>query len=590
MSGEPTDEDVIEYDIDRRQFVAMAGAITGSAALAGCAGGGGGDGTPAGGDGGTGSGSDGGDGGSGGKTVRLNVAISASPWNFDPALWTDTATSTIGGLIYDEVVGLTTEEKLVPELAESVPDPIDGGKAYEYTLREGLTFHNGDPVTAEDFKYSVDWIINPENNAPTKGQLPFVESTEIVGDRTLRLNLSESFATLNWWLTRGLEGIVPKGSRGSTKEGKGPSGLATNLTKDPSGMGTGPFKFVEWQSGSHVLLEKNENYWKEGQPKVDEIQFQFVGENSTRLAKLRSGDIQLTNKVPPKDFESLKSRPNITAKSVPGNTTEVLYLNMMDSGGNPMANVNNRRAVLFGIDAQEILDEVFYGQGVVQKGPWYPDSEWTSPKLKEMTLYDPDKARKELEKAGNPDGFSMDIIATKGSWFKDEAVIIQNQLAQIGIDVTVTTMDKSTLFNQVYGTTDWHAAMEDWGQSIPVATYWLDAGYADNNHNHNNWHHQADDLPDPYEPSGPPAPADAQGDYSNGHEWFVAKLREAQAEPDEQKQKEIVYRLEEYVTLNAIQIDIAYVNRLEAWRKSVEGYKVGTFVDEYRSTTVGQGD
>lgn len=571
-------DDWTEFDIDRRQFLAVASALTGTT-LAGC----------------TGSDSDDGSGDTQSDAkdtvdevkdaqgnVRLNVALSAEVWNFDPALWTDTATSTIGGLIYDEVVELTTDEQLTAGLAESVPEPTDGGRAFEFTLREGLTFHNGDDVTVEDFKYSVDWILNEENNSPIRSRFPFVTGTEVVGDRTLRMNLEQPFATLNWWLTRGLEGIVPKGSRGETKEGKGPSGLATDLTKDPTGAGTGPFEFVEWKSGSHVLLEKFDDHWRDDVPYVDEIKFDFVGENSTRLAGLRSGNIDLTDKVPPKDFESLKGQPNITAESVPGNLTQVLYLNMMDSGGNPMANVNNRRAVLFGIDAEEILDEIFYGQGVVQKGPWYPDSDWTSPRLKEMDLYDPEKARAELEKAGNPDGFEMDIVATKGSWFKDEAVVIQNQLSNIGIDVSVTAVDKSTLFDQVYGTTDWHAAMEDWGQSIPVATYWLDAGYADNNHNHNNWHHPADDLQDPYEASGPPAPEDAEGDFSNGHEWFVSRLREAQAATDEQTQKEIVYELEEYVTLNAIQIDIAYVNSLSAWQNSVSGYEMGTFVDLYR--------
>nr|WP_231896130.1 ABC transporter substrate-binding protein [Haloferax sp. BAB-2207] len=103
----------------------------------------------------------------------------------------------------------------------------------------------------------------------------------------------------------------------------------------------------------------------------------------------------------------------MTTESVPGNFTQVLYVNLMESEGNPMSNRHNRRAVLFGIDREEILDEVFYGQGAVQKGPWYPDSDWTSPKLKEMQMYDPEKAKKELELAGNPDGFEMDIIATK---------------------------------------------------------------------------------------------------------------------------------------------------------------------------------
>ncbi|MFB6127896.1 MAG: ABC transporter substrate-binding protein [Halolamina sp.] len=559
-------DDIIEHDLNRREFLALTSAA-GASGLAGCVSGGGEE-----------------------QTVRLNVAISAEVWNFDPALWTDTATSTVGGLVYDEVIELDTDENLQPGLAESVPEPKNDGKAFDITLREGLTFHSGDEVTVEDFKYSVDWILNPENNSPVKSRLPFVTDTEIVGDRTLRLNLEQAFTTLPFWLTRGLEGIVPKDSRGSVETGKGPSGLATDLTKDPTGAGTGPFKFVEWESGSHVRLERYEDYWKDDQPKVDEIQFEFIGENSTRLANLQSGEVHLTDKVPPKDFASLADDGDITTQEVPGSTTQVLYLNLMDSGDNPMANVNNRRAVLFGIDAREILDEVFEGHGVVQKGPWYPGSEFTSPKLKEMTLYDPEKAREELAKAGNPDGFELDIIATKGSWFKDEAITIQSQLSNIGIDVNVTAVEKSTLFNQVYGTTDWHAAMEDWGQAIPVATYWLDAGYADNNHNHNNWHHPSEDLKDPYEPSGPPAPEDASGDYSNGHEWFVDTLRTAQSTTDSERQKELIWRLEEYVVENAIQIDIAYINKLEAWRNSVGGYEVGSFVDEYRKTTLDTGE
>ncbi|WP_423747367.1 ABC transporter substrate-binding protein (plasmid) [Haladaptatus sp. SPP-AMP-3] len=574
------EDDIIEYNLNRRQFVGVAGVLAGTA-LAGCSG-------KTDDDGGDGDGGGGGGGGGNGKKTRLNVAISAEVWNFDPALWTDTATSTVGGLIFDEVIELTPDEKLKPGLVTEVPEPKNGGKAFEYTLRDGVTFHNGDDVTIEDFKYSVDWILNPDNNSPVKSRMPFVESSEIVGDRTLRLNTSKSFGTLNWWLTRSLEGIVPKGSRGETKDGKGPSGLSTNLTNDPGGAGTGPYEFVEWKSGSHVLLKKNENYWKDGIPSVDEVKFNFIGENSTRLANLRSGTIDLTDKVPPKDFSGLKGQPDITAESVPGNLTQVLYVNLMEAEGNPMSNVHNRRAVLYGIDGDEILDEIFHGQGVVQKGPWYPDSEWTSPKLKKMELYDPKKARTELEKAGNADGFELDIIATKGSWFKDEAIVIQEQLSNIGIDVSVTAVDKSTLFDQVYGTNKWHAAMEDWGQSIPVVTSWLESGYADNNHNHNNWHHPSDDLMDIYAPSGPEPPADAKGDYSNGHEWYVAQLREAQAATDKETQKEIVYRLQEYLVEHAIQIDIAYVNKLEAWRNSVSNYDIGTFVDEYRNIEVGE--
>ncbi|WP_350355482.1 ABC transporter substrate-binding protein [Halorarius litoreus] len=568
-----------EYDIDRRQFLAMSGVLTGTA-LAGCAG-----------ESGTGgednSESTGGDGGGGSsdETVRLNVAIASEPWNFDPALWADTGSSAVGSMIYDEVIELSPESELQPGLVEEVPKPTNDGMAFDYTLREGLQFHNGDDVTVEDFKYSLDWILNPDNNSPVRRRIPNVDGTEIVGDRTLRVNLTTEFSTLNWWLTRGLEGIVPKGSRGEAQEKEGPTGISTKLTTDPSGAGTGPFKFVEWNSNQNVLLEKNENYWKDGLPKVDELNFQIIPEDSTRLANLRSGQTDLTTSIPDKDFDSLKSSSDIKTGSVPGNTTEVLYLNLMEAEGNPMSNVNNRRAVQWGIDAEEILDEIFYGRGVAQAGLWYPDSEWTSPKLRDMEMYDQEKAKRELEKAGNPDGFEFEMLVTKGSHLKDQAVVIQNQLSKIGIDVEITTLEKSALFDTVYDTTDWHAALENWTNAVPAVTYWLSTGFVPNARNHNNWHHQTDDLPDRYAPSGPPAPEDADGDYSNGHEWYVDTLQKAQSTADEEEQKQIIYRLEEYLVENAIQIDICYSSKIAAWQDSVSGYEMGSFASELRTTT-----
>ncbi|MCO8243775.1 MULTISPECIES: ABC transporter substrate-binding protein [unclassified Haladaptatus] len=569
---------IIEYDIDRREFLGIAGALTG-VSLAGCTGNGSTNGDT------NGNGSGGGGGTGSNATVRLNVGMPAEPWNFDPALWSDTSSSIIGRLIYDEVIELSTNTKLQPGLAKSVPKSKSGGKAFEYTLRDGLTFHNGDEVTVEDFKYSVDWILNPDNNSPVRRRIPFASGTKIVDDRTLRLELSKPFTTINWWLTRGLEGIVPKGSRGSTSKGKGPSGFSTNLTRDPSGAGTGPFEFVEWKSGSHVLLKKNDDYWKDGLPKVDEIKFLFISEDATRLSKLRSGNLDLTSAIPAKDYKSMTNRPNLDGKTTAGNTTEVLYPNLMDTGNNPMANVHNRRAVLFGIDAQEILKEIFYGNGVVQKGLWYPDSEWTSPNLKKKKLYDPEKARAELKKAGNPDGFSLKLITTKGGHFKDEAVIIQNQLGNIGIDVEISVLEKSALFDQVYDTKDWQIALENWTNAVPVVTYWLRSGFADNNHNHVNWHHESPDLDDKYKPTGPAAPSDAKGNFSNGHEWFVKTLEKAQALDDQGKQKKIVWKLEEYLVENAIQIDIAYSNRYAVWNSDVTGFKMGKFTSDMRGAS-----
>ncbi len=577
------DDNIIEYNLNRRQFVGVAGVLAGTA-LAGCSGKSN-DGENGGGDGNGG----GGGGGNNGKKTRLNVAISAEVWNFDPALWTDTATSTVGGLIFDEVIELTPDEKLKPGLVTEVPEPKNGGKAFEYTLRDGITFHNGDDVTVEDFKYSVDWILNPDNNSPIKSRMPFVESSEIVGDRTLRLNTSKPFGTLNWWLTRSLEGIVPKDSRGETQDGKGPSGLATKLTNDPSGAGTGPYEFVEWKSGSHVLLKKNENYWMDGIPSVDEIKFDFIGENSTRLANLRSGTIDLTNKVPPKDFEGLKGQPDITAESVPGNLAQVLYVNLMEAEGNPMSNVHNRRAVLYGIDGDEILDEIFQGQGVVQKGPWYPDSEWTSPKLKEMKLYDPDESTLGTRKGGQS-------RRLRDGHHRHQGLVVQGRSHRHPEPVV---QHRHRRERHRRGQVD---AAEPGLQHEQVARRHGRLGAVDSGRDVLAGGGLREQQPQPQQlasPGGRPdghlrpertrtASGRRRGTTRTDTSGTSHSLREAQAATDKKTQKEIVYRLQEYLVEHAIQIDIAYVNSLEAWSNSVKNYEIGTFVDKYRDIEVGE--
>jgi peptide/nickel transport system substrate-binding protein len=110
--------------------------------------------------------------------------------------------------------------------------------------------------------------------------------------------------------------------------------------------------------------------------------------------------------------------------------------------------------------------------------------------------------------------------------------------------------------------------------------------YGNNKRNHHQWHHAADDLPDKWEPSGPPAPDDAQGDYSNGHEWFVNYLEDTLAEPDPERQRQRVYRMQEYLVDNAIGPHVVFRNTLQAKRSYVTGYESGTWRDEYRGISV----
>jgi len=588
-------DDTIEYRAspeNRRDFMKVLGAVAGAGGLAGCSGGGGG--TTETGDGTTQTGGDdqttttssnaGSD-----KNEKLIIALAFEPWNMDPALHTDAASNYVQNIVYDEVIGLHYEENTpIPELASELAQPVDdAGKVYDITLQEGIQFHNGKEAKAEDLKYTLDWMANPDNNAATLGYAPQLKNatTEIQDPYTVRLNLTEPHGLWNYWMTRVVNGLVPKDSRGEATEAKGPKGIGTDLTTEP--IGTGPFELTEWEAGNYIRCEAFDDHFREDIPKIDEIEFQFISEPTTRVSRLRADNVGFIVDVPPKNFESTKNAPGVTAKSIPGSTSQVIYHNHVDTEDNPMSNLHNRRAVHYGVDASEILDRVYRGRGVVQKGPWFPDSDWVPESLKNMQMYDPDKAQAELEKGPNPDGFEVSLMASNNSVASKSATIIQSQLQEIGIDVSINLLDTGSLFSRLYGTVKWNMSLAGWGQSIPHVFWWLFAGFSPQR-NHNSWHHAP--AEDPWKPSGPNPPEEYQDEYGTdpgaGHEWYRDRLQQAFETTDKQKQRDIAFELQEYIVDKVIQTDLLYADRIEAWRDYVTGYKMGTFSYEYRSIDI----
>lgn len=569
----------------RRELLSVLGAA-GVTGIAGCAGGSQeGD--------GAGSSSDGSEMEDTDGTTRLTVGIQSEPWNFDPALHSDTGSSLVMGLVYDKPITIDPETSdLRADLCTELGETLDDGQTWRYSLREGVTFHDGSEMTAEDLAYNFDWAANPENNAQVLGYAPQLENaeTEIIDDYTVELTLNDSQSMWNSWMTRIIEGLVPADSRGDLEEAKGPKGVGTDLTTEP--VGTGPFEFEEWQTGSHVHMTAFDDHWREDVPHVDEFRFEIVVEASSRLSQLRSGSSDMMKRVPAKDFEALESESGVTAESVPGARTLVTYTNLVDNGENPMSNVHNRRAVLHSVPTNEIVERVFRGQAIPQTGPWFPDSEWTSPELKEMELYDLDQAQAELEQGPSPDGFEVELMTENVAYMMDSAEIIQNELSQIGVDVEIVTLEKSALFDRLYGNIGWELALNDWTNGIPHVMWWL---FADKSpqRNHNNWHHEPADgeLSDPWKASGPSPPESAQGEFGtgpgSGHQWYRSRINEALATTDTETRKEIAYELQEYIIDKAIGIDICYVNRIDAWQDSIEGYKFGRWNEEYMDVQLG---
>lgn len=506
---------------------------------------------------------------------ELHVGVADEPFDLDPAIVSDTGSGYLVENIYDPLVEIDQSKKLTTEYAVcSGWEWKEQNKGIVLDIRKGITFHDGTKLTAEDVKYNFDWILDPENNAPFKGLIGPVSAVNILDDYTLEVLFTEPYPTAleNWY--RALSGIVPKGSHGARTEEKGTSGLrGTELSRNP--VGSGPFKFVEWVSGSHIVLEKNDDYWVEGIPAVDKVVFDFITDDAAKLSALISGSVDIVDQVPFRNFEQMQQNPNINTKRMPGTLTEIIYINLNSPPFGVSAEQNNdpeaiekaynlRKFLFHAIDREEIAEEIFYGMASLQYGPWYTDSEWISPKLKGQPLHDKDLAREYLAKAGYPNGgFNFRMMATNAQWFVDIATIIQAQLREYGVDVEVIPLDKSAFFDTMYETTEWDTGMEDWDLQNFSPLTWLFSGFYRNNHNHNNWRHASPDLEEQFHATVP------------GHKEFVELYDKASTETDKEKQKELVFEMQEITTEKVIQIDMMFLDNVFAWRKNVKGYERG---------------
>lgn len=509
---------------------------------------------------------------------ELRIGIATEPWDLDPAIRTDTGSGYIIKNVYDPLIDLDQSNQPTCQFAlcESWELKNDAQTIVVY-LRQGVKFHDGSDFTADDVKYNIEWQLDEENAAPNKGLLGPVESINVVDDYTIEVNFSDPYTGVLQQWTRGLDGIVPEGAHGERSEEKGVAGFAgSDLSRSP--IGTGPFQFVEWVSGSHIALEPFNDYWAEGVPApgIDKVVFEIIEDPAAMQAALIGGSIHIVDKVPFRDFATVSQMPGIVTKRIPGVQTQIIYINLgappfgvnadqADDEAEVERALNLRKFLFHAVDRGEIAEELFYGMATAQRGPWYADSDWTSPKLKEMTLHDPELAQEYLEKAGPDyaDGFKFRMMCTNAQWFCDVSTVIQEQLRPYGVEVEVIPIDKSAFFDTMYETFDWETGMEDWGLSNFLAISWLWSGYYRNNHNHNHWHHAADDLAENYYPTVP------------GHAEFIELSDKANVEPDEQVRKEMVWEMQEMVTEDVIQLDMMFLDNLHAWRDSVKGYGDG---------------
>jgi peptide/nickel transport system substrate-binding protein len=252
--------------------------------------------------------------------------------------------------LYDTLYRLSDDGKTIePMLATAEPTQSANGKKWTITLRSGVTFSDGTPLTSADVKYSLDRSRN------SKGAFAFllspISAIATPDAQTVEITTAGGSATLVAGLSSWVAAILPK-----DLEGKG----AQAFFEHP--IGSGPFVFDTWNRSQFLRLHKNPTYWQAGQPSLDSVQWTTVPDGNTRVSQVQGGQAQIAGDIPFSQVPTLKSSSGVTAGTFPANYTSMLIFNQKFA---PFADEHVRRAIAQAVDKTAIVNSALFGAGSV---------------------------------------------------------------------------------------------------------------------------------------------------------------------------------------------------------------------------------
>jgi len=299
----------------------------------------------------------------------------------------------------------------------------------EFTLRQGVKFHNGREVTAEDVKYSLERILDPKVPAAYASTIATIESIETPSKYLVVLNLKRPDAAIVTNLSLASMAIVAKEAVKPM-----PVGLKEEM------MGSGPYMFKEHIKGQRLVLVKNPNYYEKGKPLLDQIHFIPLIDETARTNALRAGQVDFIEPVPPKDVGALRRDSRIVVTGGPNLSFVAISLN---TSKKPFDDARVRRALAYAIDRKEMIEKAFDGFAQPLLGPPLIPPYWAGNKETYYEL-DRERAKRLLAEAGYPDGLKTTLRIGTTSYHAAFAAVVQSELKKVGIEVTIQASDQAS--------------------------------------------------------------------------------------------------------------------------------------------------
>lgn len=415
----------------------------------------------------------------------VTIGLFQEPDNLNPYTAVQTASRIVRQMTLEGLVAADPDGNYIPELAAEVPSVENGGISEDgltitYTLKDGLTWSDGDPLTSADVKFTWEAIMDPDNTVNSRSGYDQIESIDTPDATTVVVNFSALYApALNLFSIA--DAVLPA----HVLEGQPLDNADFSRTPE----GSGPFVISEWRSGDSIILDRNENYRVEGQPRLDQIVVKIIPDQQAGLAQLQAAEIDVFWNLDEATVAGVEGSEGIDVQVTPSSNVEYLGLNLSERGtadpSKPHPVLGDdavRQALVMAIDRTPILEELLGGRTEAATSPI--GLGWAAPEGLSLPDPDPEAANQLLEDAGwtdsNGDGIrekdgtklSLEISTPAGQQLREQSEqILQEQFAAIGVELVINNVPAATLFgswaeNGKLKRGDFDIVMDTWGADL----------------------------------------------------------------------------------------------------------------------------
>jgi peptide/nickel transport system substrate-binding protein len=374
----------------------------------------------------------------------LVVSAGTDPGHLNPAITTAGGTHFVAGSLYNGLVDLDKDFKPAPDLAESWT-VADDGRTYTFKLAKGVKWHDGRPFTAADVKFTFEEVLLKYHARTRTGIEPLLAGIDAPDDGTVIFRFKQPYAPLLQQLNVIEAPIVAK----HVYEGSDPQTNPANLKP----VGTGPFKFVEYQKGQKVTLERNPDYFKPGLPYLDKLTFSIIPQDATRVLAFETGEVDYIG-VPGSDVDRIAKLPRVTVGRSPAGSggsfcVSTIIPNLERA---PLNRQEVRQALNVAIDRERLVKQVLFDQGRAARGP-IASTLWAFDQSLPAFEYSAQKANETLDRAGvarGGDGTRFKLTAVMPSGQAKLAEVMKENLAAIGVTLDLKLLDTNEANETVF--------------------------------------------------------------------------------------------------------------------------------------------